>query len=217
MSTAKEEGQPSSAVMAHAVNDLLKKMKTTSGCRFNAAKRLEARERSLTRLISFISVYVVSLTVLPYFLKLNHDTTNFLNILTFIFGLVILVSSLLQTSTRDAVFAEQHHRCALEISEIIRELNIEFNGISQTTARAYNERYNQVLQKYSINHDEVDFSEFKVNRPDEFTWITRSQWISIHAKLILVKQWINFVLLTITLLLAYALFTIGVFPRGLLN
>ncbi len=216
MGNVKEDEQPNSAVMAHAVNDLLRTMKTTRGCRFNAAKRLEARERSLTRLTSFSSVYVVSMTVIPYFLIIDHDTNKILNLLTFVFGLIILVSSLLQNSNRDAVSAEQHHRCALEISEIVRDLSVESRDMNESKTLAYNEKYNRVLQKYSINHDEVDFSELKLNRPEEFSWITRSQWVLIRAHLIVVKQWINCVLLIITLLLAWVLLAIGFLPDSLL-
>lgn len=70
----------------------------------------------------------------------------------------MLVSSLLQYSSGDVVSAEQHHRAGLELSEIARELAIRLPIIEDTELLAMASRYSATLQKYSINHDDVDFA-----------------------------------------------------------
>ena len=56
-----------------AADKLLHGLKSTSASRFNAAKRLAAKDRALTRLTAFTSAYLIILTVLPYFMKLPQE------------------------------------------------------------------------------------------------------------------------------------------------
>ena len=217
MEDTEPETKDGPAKMIHAVKELLENMKSTSGCRFNAAKRLEAREQALTRLTALTSAYVVGLTVLPYFLHLPAETTDRLNLITVFFAIVILVSSLLQYSTRDGVNAEQHHRCALEIAQARRELKLDGPNADSKLAREYTERYNRILEKYSINHDGIDYCQYQVDRPEDFPWIKKAGWLWIYAKLFAAKQSINIALLLVTMLLMFVLIRVGVFTGSLFS
>lgn len=192
--------------MLKSCEELQKNMKTTSGSRFNAAKRLEARERALTRLTAFTSVYVIGLTILPYFLKVPLGFTNLLNLLTCFLGVVMLASSLLQYSAKDGVNAEQHHRCALEIGQIRRAIKIDCEVADEKRVEEYTDQYNRILERYSINHDDIDYTRYQNDRPEEFPWITKAGWMLIKAKILLSKQAMNFWLIVITIMFAVVVY-----------
>jgi preprotein translocase subunit SecY len=126
--------------VSKAADDLLKAMRVTAGCRFDAAKRLQFHDRQLTWLTALSSAYLILLTVLPYFFKLPTEAADTLNAFTVFYSVVILVSSLIQYSTGDVVNAEQHHRSALEINELWREFKIGVDGASSQEVRSYTER-----------------------------------------------------------------------------
>ena len=154
---------------------LLGAMKATAGSRFNAAQYLENNDRDLTWVTAITSVYIIAITVLPSFWKLPADVTENLNLVTIVFSIVILVSALLHNSRRDAVNAEQHHRSALEISELRRELITHGGNLERDVLMGFSSRYGAILQKYSINHSPLDYHKFMADRPDQFPWMS---WIA---------------------------------------
>src|SRR3954453_15163912 len=105
-----------------AFDNLLNSMKQTAGSRFAAAKRLEARDRHLGWVTAITSVYIIFLTALPYVKKLPAAVTEDLNLAILFLSIVILATSLLHNSNKDAVNAEQLHRSALEINELYRKI-----------------------------------------------------------------------------------------------
>ena len=161
------------------------------------------------------SAYVVGLTVLPYFLHLPTETTDKLNLITVVFAVVILVASLLQYSARDGVNAEQHHRCALEISQARRLLKLDGPKADEEATRKYTERYNRILDRYSINHDDIDYCKYKVDRPEDFLWIKWHQWPWLHAKILFSQHAINAALILVTGMLVYVSLRVGLVPWAL--
>jgi SMODS and SLOG-associating 2TM effector domain family 5 len=140
--------------MTEYAEKFLGSLKSTSAARFHASQRLAARDRNLTRLAAFTSAYVIALTVVPYFMKLLQEMTDNFNLITVGFSIIVLVSSLLQYSSGDVVNAEQHQRCALEIDEIQRDLRVKMPNVTEEELQKFCHRYDLVLQKYSINHEE---------------------------------------------------------------
>jgi hypothetical protein len=153
------------------VNRLFDQMQQTSRSRFTAAKRLEQRDRKITRLTGLSSAYLIALTVIPYFLKLPPTVADHVNLLSVVMAVVVLVSSLLQYSRADATSSEQMHRSALEISELIRELISEPADVGRDVYLSYSRRYSTLLHKYSLNHDDLDYKFMQLERPHEHTWM----------------------------------------------
>lgn len=182
------------------LKDLLGAMKTTAGCRFIAAKRLEERERGLTRLTAFTSAYVVVLTVLPYFLAVSKPVADWLNLFTVGCGIVILIASLLQSSSGDIVNAEQHHRSALEINELRRELKVISDRIDAESLIRFAKEYNGILQKYSVNHDAIDYDRYRIQRSEDFPWLSRFDRFVIRIKLVFSKYLPSITLVAISTL-----------------
>lgn len=146
-------------------------MKATAGCRFNAAKRLEKRDRRMISLSAFTSVYVILLSVLPLFFEVGIVIAKILTAITIIFSLIILASSLLQYSNNDPVRAEQHHRCALEINALRRQLR-STEVCDMEVLNRYSGTYDGIIQKYGINHLDIDFYKYKLDHPDEYYVVT---------------------------------------------
>lgn len=186
--------------MSIKATELLSNMKSTAASRFNAAKRLENRERGLTRLTSFTSAYLIGLTVLPYFIKLPPGSGDRINLLTFVLGVVILVASLLQYSARDGVNAEQHYRCGLEIGEMRRRLKIQADSISDADLLAAADSYALILQKYSINHDQSDFDRYRIERKEEAAMLSWTDRIIIPVRIFFSSNVANLILFAMTLL-----------------
>lgn len=186
--------------MNDKAKELLSNMKSTGAARYNAAKRLEERERSLTRLTAFTSTYVIGLTVLPYFIHLPAGSADRLNLLTFVLGVTILVASLIQYSARDGVNAEQHYRCGLDIGEMRRRLKITADAMDDTTLAGVADEYALILHKYSINHDQVDYEQYQIERSDEATKLSWLDRVSIPIRISYARHLPNAILAIVTAL-----------------
>ena len=195
-------------MMSDKAQELLANMKSTAAARYNASKRLEERERSLTRLTAFTSAYVVGLTVLPYFIHLPPGGADRMNLLTLLLAVVILVASLMQYSARDGVKAEQHYRCGLEIGEMRRRLKIAADSVTNPELVSIADSYALVLQKYSINHDQVDFDQYRIERIEESRKLSFLERRIIPIRIICGRHLANIALLVITGVIAWLLWAI---------
>jgi hypothetical protein len=199
------EGRPTS-MASLPVQDLLRSLKATAGARFNAGKRLELLDRRLTMVTATSTAYVIILTVLPYFMPISKQAADAINLFTVGLSIIVLVSTLIQYSSSNTVRAEQHHRSALEINEIRRELKLKEKSISDPDFLALSQRYNAVLHKYSINHDDIDFYRYQLDRPEEFPWLGRLDRFKMRLIIVPAVYFPHAVLIITTLLVSYIIF-----------
>ncbi|MCI0998946.1 SLATT domain-containing protein [Ochrobactrum sp. C6C9] len=146
---------------------LLKEMKRTKGSRFNASMRLEERSRKRTRNTAYASASVVCLTLIPSFFEVFDLVEKAISLTTIALSIFILASSLLQSADADPVKADQFQRCALEINSLRREFRSHPDP-SQKTIQEYSVKFDGILQRYNINHEEVDYEKYRLDHPDEF-------------------------------------------------
>jgi hypothetical protein len=154
--------------MGQRTDDLLRDLKVTSGCRMNAAERLNSRGRLMSLLMVFAAALLIALTVLPYLYRLPPAISTDLDVVTLVMAVVILAVALFQYGNNDPTAAEQYRRCGLELGELHRELrnkaeNIDENGL--TTIRM---RYDTLLQKYGADHTALDLARYQIAHRDEF-------------------------------------------------
>lgn len=145
----------------------MQEIKVTKGCRFNAAKRLEASERRRTSLIAFVSVCVIVVSLLPTFLATPEWLSGVITLLTVAFSVAILALSLMRTSNADAVKGEQLQRCAAELNSLRRLIRSD-PGLDEVKLADYSKQYDSILQRFNINHDDVDFEKYKLEHPKEY-------------------------------------------------
>lgn len=202
-----------------ALAKFAKSLKVTAGCRFNAARRLQNHDVKLTRLIAFASAYIIVLTILPYILKLSARTTDLYNVVTIALSIAILVASLLQYSSASAVNAEQHHRSALEINELSRLLSLRIeNKITEAEVKDFMGRYNAVLQKYSVNHEEIDFWKYQIEHREMYPWVGWIDRAAIRLTVLSKIYFLSVVLFVATVsmlaLAAYGIYQAHIFSLG---
>lgn len=162
------------------VASLLNEMKRTKGARFNAAKRLELRGTKRTANTAYASVAVVVLTLLPAFFHVPDFVEKAIALTTIAFSIFILASSLLQSAHADPVKADQFQRCALEINTLRRELRAVAHPTT-TDVSIFSTRFDEILRRYNINHDDVDNEKYRLEHPNEFPQVT-AQDVEIARK-----------------------------------
>lgn len=151
--------------MENAVAELLKSLRATAGSRFNASKRLSHVDRRLTALTAFTSAFIIALTVFPKFIDVTPKAGAWIELTTVALSVLLLASSVLQYASNHAVKSELFHRSALDIQELKRQLQFRANTIDQDEFLTISASYNDVLQKYSLNHDDVDFFRYQLENP----------------------------------------------------
>jgi hypothetical protein len=160
---------------------LLREMKQTKGARFNAATRLEDRDRQRTTLIAYASVSVVVVTLLPAFFDVPAWVRNAVSLATIAMSLIILAYSMLQAQSRDSLVAYQLHKCALEINSLRREIRA-LTPSTPAQVSEYTRRYDDILGRYSVNHDPVDYEKYKLEHPEEFAAISDEASIALKRE-----------------------------------
>lgn len=153
---------------------MVREMGVTKGCRFNASKRLQNAEKRRTITIAGASIFVIVLSLLPVMFPVPELLNNFLTLLAVGFSIIILVASTLQASDSDAVKADQLHRCSLEINAIRYELRAT-EPLNDATLKDFGKRYQEILQRYTVNHDDVDFEKYKLEHQDLYPLMSTTE------------------------------------------
>jgi SMODS and SLOG-associating 2TM effector domain family 5 len=200
---------PMNDLNTDACKSFTRSLKATAGSRFIAARRLENNDKRLTILIALAASLAIILAVSPYLIGLPHDLSNKVNLFNVSLSIIILISSLLQYSNNGTLNAEQHHRCALEINEIIRDIEARSTGLPQSDFLEYVAKYSLVLQKYSINHDECDYWEFQLNHPEEHTWMSWYSRLQKRVMIFWLKHKLILLLVAMTMILSFAIHAIA--------
>ena len=166
----RESAETQDAVKEYA-RTLSWRMKATAGARFAAAERIAFQSKSADFLVAFLAGYVLVLTITPYIVDERAVGEFSITYLSVILSIMILIASLLR---RDGpVLAEQFHRCALELNELVRKLELDLLSKGSIDIKGEVDLYNRTLQKFSINHDPVDFHRFQAGRHDEYPNVSR--------------------------------------------
>lgn len=152
-------------------DQMTREMGVTKGCRFNAAKRLETLEKRRTITIAGASIFVIVLSLIPAMVPVPQLLSNLLTLITVGFSIIILVASILQSANSDSVKADQLHRCSLDINAIRQELRTAEN-LDGEILKLFSKRYQDVLQRYSVNHDDIDYEKYKLDHPDDYPKLT---------------------------------------------
>jgi hypothetical protein len=170
------------------VDKLLKDMKRTKGVRFNAAKRLEESDRKRTANTAYASAAVIVLTLLPVFFPMPVWASNSIALATVGFSIFILASSLIQASHAGQVKADQFQRCALEINSLRRDL-ISYSDDASLDLQSYTGRYDEILRRYNINHDDVDYDKYRLEHPDEFPALAAEETATARKAVDATDKW----------------------------
>ncbi|MCL7999052.1 SLATT domain-containing protein [Brucella sp. 21LCYQ03] len=154
--------------MSETVQDFLRSLKVTAGSRFNAAKRMEHVDQRMTVLSSFSSAYLILVSVVPAIISVTAPAQSILTLFSISLSVVLLASSVSSYARAYGVKAEQYHRSALEIQELRRELRFIGENVAKEDFERLSHRYNAILQKYSLNHSDVDFYRYQLEYKTDY-------------------------------------------------
>jgi hypothetical protein len=180
--TPEQTADPEREHIDREVRELLRSLKSTKAARFNAADRLGFNHRQMTLVISMTNAFIIGLGVAPLIIAYDADVTKLFTFITVVFSVVMLVLSLLQDGRNEPVLAEQLHRCALEINALRDKVSVEKHGMTLDMLREFREEYAAILQKYSVNHEDIDHERYKLDHAEEFGkgflwWVERNLWL----------------------------------------
>jgi hypothetical protein len=151
-----------------AVEKLAWDCKVTAGARFNAAARLNKREKGSNVLVSVYSAFLICVSVATLSLPLSSNLIRYASFGGIVASILVLVMSMRNYAHQFGVEAEQMHRSALEINELKRKIEAQSAAIAAENLPDHVKNYNHILQKWSLNHDQSDFMEYKYRHKWEF-------------------------------------------------
>jgi hypothetical protein len=186
-------------------------LKTTAAARFNAARRLEGRSRAVNLMLALLSSSVIVTSVLPVTVEFDKP----LELLIFFVGLAasifVVVLSLYQWSSRDDVNAERLHRAGMKISELRRQVKLNYLARTDPSKPAplddwlesAVEQYSDILRECGVNHEDVDYTRVKIEieREQNRSWlISPRYWLTIMTNQIPPLAAISFIIFLVVLL-----------------
>jgi hypothetical protein len=140
----------------------------TMGARYNAARRLRRREWFATFSIAMFSVVGVGLAVLQrvYASSAGAAFDNYLTTASILLGLFVLVISLIEAGSGNAVRAELLHRNAEDLNDLQRRiaqaLAVVSDGgaLDQAGIDNFRSEYEEIKRRCGHNHDPLDARRF---------------------------------------------------------
>ncbi|WP_411825472.1 SLATT domain-containing protein [Luteolibacter sp. AS25] len=172
------------------------KLWTTKGARFVAAKRLEKMDSHSKVALTFVTTYLIILSIVPAFLQQFLTVPEALiGLLAAAFSILILVYSLIESS-RDFKFrAHLMHECALNVAEQYNRLR---QAKEQEDLAVRNTAINEITREYELilksaeNHDPLDFRVFQTQNTDYFSISSEKEKLIIKKRFItyFLKYWI---------------------------
>jgi hypothetical protein len=141
----------------------------TKGARFNAYRRLEKKNSALTFITSFSSIHLLAIAILQLssLVPLSADQSKLLNFISITISIIILAYSLFEGGKEHGLKSERHHLCGIELDRCYSRLQHITDGSTSELIKLANE-YNDVTEKYLLNHDSVDDEFFQLQNPNDF-------------------------------------------------
>lgn len=159
----------------------LTKVLASRGSRFVANRRLRRKNHACQLVLSFFSLMVIAagvgLLILPPDYKRFAD---FISVLSIDASVFILVLSNLEFAKNYAVEADRMLKGAQALSPLCDEMDksIRCSTITSEAVDSFIKRYNDILNEFEVNHEEIDYLYFQSMHPRQFHllgwhWMTR--------------------------------------------
>ena len=141
----------------------------TAGARFNAARRLKRRDWVATFSIAMFSAISVALAVIQrvYSFEVGTAADNYVTTLAVCIGLFVVVISLIEWGSANAVKADILYRNAETLNEFQRKLEqmlavaADDSALEANDITALREEYERIKRQCPYNHEPVDDNLFR--------------------------------------------------------
>ncbi len=176
--------------MPTAIDDLKNKAYKTAKARFNAATRIESRQKSLVHFITFLTSIQIAASI-ALLTASNHPYASLGACISISFSVFIAIISNSDSISKDVLHAHLLHKCGMDLMRLHDKIKADTKAEDNTVG--YTEEYSNIINDCSLNHDSVDFhnAENQIN-PDRYKW----SWLMAKFK-------------TYRLVLSYILYTVA--------
>lgn len=152
------------------VHPLLGTMWKTKNSRFHAADRLRQRGYWKGIALSFLSAYVLVLSVVPKYLEGvgSGAHRDYIGLIALSASIVLLVFSVISIFDEDKLRSSYMHDNAKAITALYHSYKLAIdtaakNGQSPPSGDTVNEQYQAIMDKCPFNHDSIDWLKTSID------------------------------------------------------
>jgi hypothetical protein len=151
-----------------------KKLWETKGCRFNASRRLEHRDKWSKICITAISIYILLINLLIVIPEIDKlIPVDWITYSTICLSIVVLAISLSIDSKNYKIRAGSYHECGRKVNKVYDDVCLLKNAtltVNEVSIREIQSDYYAILDRYE-NHSPIDFHKFRVQNINEYPHI----------------------------------------------
>ncbi len=153
-----------------AFEDLRRRTQITKKTRFQASERLERRQTLSYLAISFLSLFVILLSLVPNIIDLDEPNKQILLALTILNSVFIIIITFQEASGNFVHKGEQLHRSARKVARVYSKLLLldETEKAEREIIRDLHEEYFLALEECAFNHARSDYLRVKIEEPELF-------------------------------------------------
>jgi SMODS and SLOG-associating 2TM effector domain family 5 len=143
---------------AHAADQLASTMKLVKSARFNAAERLERKQKVSLATQSIVALYFIGVAVFQavYIGQIDDATNRLLTFIQIVSSVFTLILGLLESLNDYQMKAHHLSNCALAVADLSQDLRIA-NITDKSGVQDYRRRYNEALRACPVNHTRLDY------------------------------------------------------------
>jgi hypothetical protein len=171
--------------LQRSMREFSRTVEITRDVRFKANHRLGRRQRLSAYIVSLLSLYVISLSLLPNIFELKSYQNQILLACSIILSVFIIFTSLIDGSQNFFYQGELLHTCARKVATIHHALkNVDISAdVSEGRKQLeqFQEQYRSALDECPVNHSDADFCKVMADKPhlfpDDYPWRAfRAPW-----------------------------------------
>jgi hypothetical protein len=150
-----------------AIDYFKRTAEVTRDVRFQANHRLSGRSKASSYVVSFLSTYVIALSLIPNILRLEQYQSQLLLACSVVLSVFVIFTSLIDGAQNFFHRGEMLHHSARKIATINHELRL-LNPTIAGAEEKFQElqtSYNDALDECPTNHDNVDFYKVMSEKP----------------------------------------------------
>jgi hypothetical protein len=159
-------------VLRRALTHFERSVEITRDVRFQANLRLIKRQNQSSYMVSFLSLFVISISLLPNIIRYSPEKSQILLACSIVLSVFIIFTSLIDASQNYFHRGELLHRCARKTATVYHKLKLidpDSNFVeARNSLQALQEEYREALDDCPINHENVDYLLLQTRKPHLF-------------------------------------------------
>ena len=159
-------------VLKIALDHFKRSVEITRDVRFQANLRLAQRQRNSNYMVSFLSLYLIAVSLIPNVIKLQPYQSQILLAISIILSVFVIFTSLIDGSQNFYHNGELLHQCARKVATVYHELKIidvdKDRASAEKRLSELQDEYRRALDDCPINHENVDFIQEQAYKPHLF-------------------------------------------------